>query len=98
MSCDVEVVIERSANLMGRYMGIYEGDTSYTIGLHCQYYSESYLLKAMTYYKCDKARGLAYYYYNDNNKRNHIIWYDTDGELVKMITNGVNGTRWKQSL
>ena len=99
MSCDkdIEVVVVSSENLLGRYMGIYEADTSDAIGLHYQYYSESYLLKAMTYYKWDEAYGPAYYY-NDDSKLIHLTWHDTEGELVKMITNDVNRTEWKQFL
>lgn len=96
-SNDIEVIVERSANFMGSYMGIYEADTSDAIGLHYQYYSESNLLKAMTYYKWDEAYGPAYYY-NDDSKLIHLTWHDAEGELVKMIRNGINGTERKQFL
>ncbi len=91
---DIEVVVERTEGYLGAYMGIYEAGTSYGIGLHYQYYTVSSLLKTITYYEWDEPCGQAYYYNNDS-KLIYLSWANTEGEIVKMIMNGVNGAEWK---
>ncbi len=92
-SNDIKVIIERTELNMGGYMGIYDANTRYAHGLHYQYYSESSLLKAMTYYECDEAYRRMYYY-NYYSKHITLAWRYTRGKLAKIITSGVNGTEW----